>query len=92
MDDGERVNPALDRGIGCADLLAGGAAGVEIEQGGDDLEIVLDAVVDLANQLLLPFYPRFQLGLVSNTHDRPFGCVRQQLMAQQARFEQRLSF
>ena len=64
VDDGERVDPALDRGIGGGDLLVGRAARMDVEQGGDDLEVVLHPVVDLADQLGLALDRRLELGLV----------------------------
>ena len=72
VDDGERVDPALDRGIGGGDLLVGRAARVDVEQGGDDLEIVLHPVMDFAHQLGLALDRGFELGLVAGEGlDRP---------------------
>jgi hypothetical protein len=65
VDDGERVDPALDRGVGGRDLLVGRAAGVEVEQRRDHLEVVLDPVVDLADQPGLPLDRGLELGLVA---------------------------
>ena len=65
MDDGERVDAPLDRGISGGDLLVRRAARVEVEQGRDDLEIVLHPVVDLAHQLGLALDRGFELGLVA---------------------------
>jgi hypothetical protein len=46
MDDRERVDAALDRGIGRRHLLVERPARVQVEQRGDDLEVVLDPVMD----------------------------------------------
>ena len=50
VDDRQSVDAPADRGISGARLGRGGAAAVDVEQRGDDLEVVLHAVMDLADQ------------------------------------------
>ena len=51
----KRADPAADRGIGGARLGRLGGAAMDVEQGRDDLQVVLHPVVDLADEPPLPF-------------------------------------
>src|SRR3546814_4350089 len=64
VDDRERIDAPLDRGISGDDLRRARAAGVEVDQAGDDLEVVLDAMMHLARELGLADQPFGEVGLV----------------------------
>ena len=51
VDDGERIDPPLDRRIGGDRVFTRRPARVEIDEAGDHLQVVLDAMVDLTRQL-----------------------------------------
>ena len=55
VDDRERIDPARDRGIGRAAFGGDDVAAVDAEQRGDDLQVVLHAVMDFANKSPLTF-------------------------------------
>ena len=55
VDDRQCVDPASDRRIGGLGFRLVGAAAVNAEQRGDHLEVVLDPVMDFADQPPLPF-------------------------------------
>jgi len=55
VNDGKRPNAAADRSVGGARGRGLGRAAVDVDERGDDLEVVLHPVVDLADQLPLPF-------------------------------------
>ncbi len=48
VNDSERIHAALDRGVGLRRISAFRRAAVQADQAGDDLEVILDAVVNLA--------------------------------------------
>src|SRR6185369_17283973 len=53
VDDRQRSDPTADPGISGARFAGAGAAPVDVEQGGDDLEVVLHSVMHLADEAAL---------------------------------------
>ena len=73
MDHRQRIDPPADRRIGRLGLGLGRAAAMDAEQRGDDLEVVLDPVMDLADQppLTVQRVERVSLGALDAV-DRAF--------------------
>ncbi len=70
VDERERIDASLDRRIGVAGFGGRRATGVDVEQAGNDLEIVLHPVMDLARQPGLPRQPVLQIDLVAGDGGR----------------------
>ena len=57
VDDRKRIDPPLDRGIGFHRFGIMGRSGVQVDQAGDDLKVVLHPMMHFAGQLALRFQP-----------------------------------
>ncbi len=63
VDDGKGADPAADPGIGRARSRGICASAMDVEQRGDDLQVVLHPMVDFAHQPSLPFQRARHLAL-----------------------------
>src|SRR3546814_16523598 len=73
VDDRERIDAPLDRGISGAELRRARAAGVEVDQAGDDLEVVLDAMMHPAREFGMADQPFGEVGLEETSEARRGG-------------------